>query len=90
MRYISDDNKVFDSEQECLDHEKVLNEEKFKREKLVAEKNRRQEEVIKSYKEFSDLLKRYSNDYDEPISVKNDLNVLSTFNRYFPGRILYR
>lgn len=91
MRYISDDNKVFNLEKECLDHEKSLNEEKFKKEKLIAEKYTRQEEVIKSYKEFSDLLKRYSNDYDEPISVavKDNFNSLNTFSRYFPVRILY-
>lgn len=29
MRYISDDNKVFETEQECLEHENILREEKY-------------------------------------------------------------
>lgn len=65
MRYISDDNKVFNSEQECLEHEKVLNEEKSKREKLIAEKNRRKDEVVAAYDNFTELLKKFTDDYDE-------------------------
>lgn len=55
MRYISDEDykrimkrmvdidkvQIFSSEKECLDYEKALNEERLKRERLIAEKNKR-------------------------------------------------
>jgi len=87
MRYISDDNKVFNSEQECLAHEKGLNEERVKREKLIAEKSKRKEEVLKSYNDFSDLIKKYSDDYEEPLPIKDNLDALNLLNRLFPVRI---
>lgn len=71
MRYISDDNKVFNSEQECLEHEKILNEEKTKREKLIAEKNKRKDEVMAAYNNFTTLLKKYTGDYNEPIDLND-------------------
>lgn len=83
MRYISDDNKVFNSEQECLEHEKVLKEEKIKREKLIAEKNKRKDEVRKAYDDFAAQLKKYSNDYGEPVTLGNFTYPLDTL---FPGR----
>lgn len=84
MRYISDDNKVFNSEQECLEHEKVLNEEKTKREKLIAEKNKRKDEVTKAYDSFTELLKKYTDDYDEPVLLNN---VAYPLDRLFPRGI---
>jgi len=76
MKYISDDNKVFNSEQEYLEHEKVLNEEKTKREKLIAEKNKRKDEVLAAYDNFTKLLKKFNDDYDEPIAL-NDFSYLA-------------
>ena len=81
MRYISDDNKVFNSEQECLEHEKVLNEEKTKREKLIAEKNKRKDEVVAAYDNFTELLKKYTDDYDEPMFLNN---LTYPLDRLFP------
>ena len=75
MRYISDDNKVFNSEQECLEHEKVLNEEKIKREKLITEMNKRKDEVMAAYNSFTKLLNKFNDDYDEPL-VLNDFSYL--------------
>ncbi|WP_024346073.1 hypothetical protein [Lacrimispora indolis] len=85
MRYISDEDykkimkkmvpidkiQIFSSEQECLEHEKVLNEEKIKREKLIAEKNKRKDEVVAAYDEFTTLLKKYTDDYNEPIDLND-------------------
>lgn len=71
MRYISEDGKVFNSEEECLRHEKVLSEEKTKREKLVEEKNKRKDEVIAAYDNFTELLKKFTDDYDEPVYLNN-------------------
>ncbi|GEM_PF-6089816 len=81
MRYISDDNKVFNSEQECLEHEKVLNEEKTKREKLIAEKNKRKDEVVAAYDNFTELLKKFTDDYDEPMFLNN---LTYPLDRLFP------
>lgn len=85
MRYISDDNKVFNSEQECLEHEKVLNEEKTKREKLIAEKNKRKDEVVAAYDNFTELLKKFTDDYDEPVSLDSITYPLDRL--LFPRRI---
>lgn len=84
MRYISDDNKVFNSEQECLEHEKFLSEEKVKREKLIAEKNKRKDEVIAAYDNFAELLKKFANDYDELVSLNN---LTYPLDRLFPRGI---
>lgn len=84
MRYISDDNKVFNSEQECLAHEKSLNEEKAKREKLIAEKNKRKDEVIAAYDNFTELLKKFTDDYDEPVSLNS---LAYPLDRLFPRGI---
>lgn len=81
MRYISDEDykrimkkmvpidkiQIFSSEQECLEYEKVLNEEKLKKEKLIAEKNKRKDEVVAAFDNFTGLLKKYTDDYDEPM-----------------------
>lgn len=89
MRYISDEDykrimkkmvpidkiQIFSSEQECLEHEKVLNEEKTKREKLIAEKNKRKDEVMAAYINFTGLLNKFNDDYNEPL-VLNDLSYL--------------
>lgn len=90
MRYISDEDykkimkkmvpidkiQIFSSEQECLEHEKVLNEEKTKREKLIAEKNKRKDEVLAAYDNFTKLLKKFNDDYDEPMAL-NDFSYLA-------------
>lgn len=88
MRYISDDNKVFNSEQECLEYEKVLNEEKIKREKLIAEKNKRKDEVVAAYDNFMKLSHKFTDDYKEPLTFDSDIaDLLYPFNKTFPRRI---
>lgn len=84
MRYISDDNKVFNSEQECLEHEKFLNDEKNKREKLIAEKNKRKDEVTVAYDNFTELLKKFIDDYDEPVTLNS---LTYPLDRLFPRGI---
>lgn len=63
--------QIFSSEKECLDYEKALDEEKLKRERLIAEKNKRKDEVTKAYYSFTELLKKYTDDYDEPVILNN-------------------
>ena len=94
MRYISDDNKVFNTEQECLEHEKTLATKKAKQEKLLAEKNRRSDEVKKLGNDFIESHKKYMNDYGEEISFDSDLESLaSLYSSIWPfffrtGRIM--
>jgi len=84
MRYISDDNKVFNTEQDCLNHEKALNTEKIEREKLLAKKNKRSDEVKKLGNDFINLHKKFVEDYGEEINFDGDLESLASFYSNFP------
>jgi len=98
LRYISDEDykrimkrmvdidkvQIFSSEKECLDYEKALNEERLKRERLIAEKNKRKDEVTKAYDIFTELLKKYADDYNEPVTLNN---VTYPLDRLFPRGI---
>lgn len=70
MRYISEDGKVFNTEMECLDHEKVLKAEEDKKNKAAKEKEERyqalvdkQNKIIAEEKEFAAMQKSYLEDY---------------------------
>lgn len=67
MRYISDDGKVFNTEQECLEHEnmekKRLEEEKRRKEKLEMERKDRLNTINKKYRELQKLISEYGLDY---------------------------
>ena len=84
MRYISDDNKVFNSEEECLKHEKSLATEREKKEKLLAEKNKRRDEVKKLGNDFVKLHKKFVEDYGEEVAFDKDLESLASIYSMFP------
>lgn len=67
MRYISDDGKVFNTEQECCEYEnlqkKRLEEEKLKKEKLEMERKDRLNVINKKYEELQRLVSEYGRDY---------------------------
>lgn len=63
MRYISDDGKVFNTEQECCEHEQRIKKERINREKLELEKQNRLEVINKKYEELQKLISEYSKDY---------------------------
>lgn len=93
MRYISDDNKVFNTEQDCLNHEKALSAEKIKREKLLAEKMKRHDEVKKIGNDFIKLHKSFVDDYGEEVTFEGDLESLDSWYSAFPiffrsGRVI--
>lgn len=93
MRYMSVDNKIFNSEQECLAHEKALNVERIKKEKLLAEKNKRCGEVKKLGNDFIKLHKKFVEDYGEEIAFEGDLESLASWYSAFPiffrsGRVI--
>ena len=63
MRYISDDGKVFNTEQECCEHEQKIEAEKAKREKLEMERQNRLNIINKKYEELWALFSEYEKDY---------------------------
>jgi len=68
MRYISEiDNKVFNTERECLEHENAVKksrEEELKRkEKLQMERQSRLDEIYKKDEELRKLICEYKKDY---------------------------
>lgn len=84
MRYMSDDNKVFNSEQECLNHEKTIAAERARRERLLVEKNKRSDEVRKLGDDFVKLHKKFVDDYGEEIAFDSDLESLAFWSSTFP------
>lgn len=70
MKYISEvDNKVFNTEQECLEHENAVRksrEEELKRkEKIKMERQSRLDEIYKKDEELRELVESYKKDYGE-------------------------
>lgn len=63
MRYISDDGKVFNTEQECREYERGIEVEKVKREKLEKERQSRLDTINKRYEELQTLLSEYEKEY---------------------------
>ena len=63
MKYISEDGKVFDTEQECLEHEKEIEAEKVRKEKLEEERQSRLNTIYEKYEELNTLISDYNKDY---------------------------
>lgn len=63
MRYISDDGKVFSTEQECCEHEQRVEKQKVEKEKLEKERKDRLDTINKKYEELQKLLSEYEKDY---------------------------
>ena len=63
MRYISDDNKVFNTEQECCDHEQKMRDGKAMKEKLEKERQKRICEINKKYEELQKLISEFEKDF---------------------------
>lgn len=63
MRYISDDGKVFNTEQECCEYEQNIKTERAKREKMELERQDRLKSINKKYEELQKLLLEYEKDY---------------------------
>lgn len=63
MRYISDDGKVFNTEQECLEHEnseKRKAEELLKKEQFEVERKQLLKEINDEYKVLQKKLREYA------------------------------
>lgn len=63
MKFITTDNKVFDSIKEAQKHENELAEAAKKKEELFQKQTERYEEVDAAYKKYITLLKQYVKDY---------------------------
>lgn len=63
MRYISDDGNVFNTEQECCEHEQRIKEEREKREKLEMERQNRLDSINKKYEDLQEEISEYRKDY---------------------------
>ena len=63
MRYMSDDGKVFNTEQECCEHEQQIESKRVKRERLEKEHQDRLSAINAKYEELQKLLSEYENDY---------------------------
>ncbi len=71
MRYISDDGKVFNTEQECCEHEQRLNkikeDERIKKEKLESERKDLMSQICQKRKELRELTQTYYDKFDVTI-----------------------
>lgn len=63
MRYISDDNKVFNTEQECCEHEQKMRDSKAMKERLEEERRKRVGEINKKYEELQKLISEFEKDF---------------------------
>lgn len=63
MRYISDDGRVFNTEQQCYEYEQHIEDQRIKREQLEKERQDRLKAINKKYEELQKLLSEYEKDY---------------------------
>lgn len=77
MRYISDDGKVFDTEQECLEHEQKLEQEMVRKEKLEMERQNRLDSINKKYEDLQKDVFEYKKVYGD-----TKINYVSPFEEF--------
>lgn len=63
MRYISDDGRVFNTEQECCEHEQKIEAERVKRDNLEMERQNRLDSINKKYEDLQKAISEYRKDY---------------------------
>lgn len=63
MRYISDDRKVFNTEQQCCEYEQQIRQNKENEEKLRAERQNKLNIINRKYEELQNLLSEFEKDY---------------------------
>lgn len=63
MKYISDDGKVFNTEQECCEHEQKIEQERIRMEKLEMDRQNRLDSINKKYEELQKDISEYRKDY---------------------------
>ena len=63
MKYMSNDGKVFNTEQECCEYEQQIEKNRQRKEKLEMERQNRLDSINKKYEELQNLLSEYERDY---------------------------
>jgi len=63
MKYIIDDGKIFNTEQECCEYEQQVKQEKVKREKFEMERQNKMNVINKKYEELQNLLLEFEKEY---------------------------
>lgn len=63
MRYISEDGKVFNTEQECCEYEQMFEKEQARKEQLEKERKDKMAAINKKYEELQNLLSEFEKDY---------------------------
>lgn len=67
MRYLSDDGKVFTTEQECCEHEQKIAKERIKKEEQQKKQQERYANIRKHHKELIDEIHAFEDDYNSHI-----------------------
>lgn len=78
MRYISDDGKVFNTEQECCEHEQKIEAERIKRNKLKMERQNRLDSIRKKYEDLQKDISAYNKDYVDT-GIDHHINPVEEF-----------
>lgn len=63
MRYLSNDGKVFNTEQECYEYEQQIEKDRISKEQLEMERQNRLDSIYKKYEELQKLFAEYEKDY---------------------------
>lgn len=64
MLYMSNDRKrIFKTEQECLEYEQNVEQERIKKEKLEMERQNRLDSISKKYEDLQKEIAEYKSDY---------------------------
>lgn len=64
MKYISEDGKVFNTEQECCEYEQKVEKERIKREKLEMERQNRLDSINRKYEDLQKEMSEYEKTYN--------------------------
>lgn len=75
MRFLSDDGKVFNTEQECLRYENS-EKKRSEEERLKREHRERMDEIKKTYEELQKLISDFYSDY----GVKRELHISPVYD----------
>lgn len=86
MKYCTDDGKhIFDTERELFDYENKVKAEKEAKAKLAEARQAREDEIKNDYEAWIKKVKKYNEDYSEPLTIKTNSPLGSTFFSPFGG-----
>lgn len=90
MRYISDDGKVFNTENECVDHENAVKAEQAEKAQFEREKDEMYKYILDEQKKVNKMKENYFKKYGNEIDLRliTDFDILrfiydASFNNPF-------